>query len=273
MDSVQEPVRIPMRTLYGIEARNPSQTAESKGFVGGIMGLPFHGKSSLMKTLLPDYGPVCAIDVGGGLYVLEDYPGMIQVWTPDDWPTLNGMLDQLEGDPTPFKTIWLDAVSYMQQKNIAYHDIHSKSPNDKRGRQILYGESNWDVVANIHSRMINLSKSRGINVFFVYWITRPQQQEGGESPQLMQRHIYLSPTVGVMVNGILDVLIEVHKTPGLQPYPPTITLDGDQSIETKVRLAPGNPLKRWPNNLQATPTLLTDMINAFKGEINPMYIK
>lgn len=262
-----------MRTLYNQPSQLPSEIAVSKGFVGGLMGLPYHGKTSLLPTLLPKYGPVAAFDMGGGTYVLPDMPEDVQIWAPDNWITLAGMIDEVASAPAPFKTIWVDAVSFMQHKNIAFHDIHGKSANDKRGRQILYGESNWDVVANIHTKLIEAAASKGINVFFVYWITRPQQQEGGESPSLMQRHIYLSPTVGVMVNGILDILVEVHKTPGLAPYPPTLTLDGDQSLETKIRLSPTNPLKRWPNTVQANPTILSDMIDAFKGEVNDRYVK
>lgn len=273
VDSVQEPEQIPARILYGIPAKNPSDVAKDKGCVCGIMGLPYTGKTSLLPTLLPKYGPVGVIDVGGGTYVLKNEPGVIQVWEPQDWFQLNGMLDALEEDPAPFKTIWLDAVSYMQQQNIDFHDIHSKTVNDKRGRQILYGESNWDVVQKIHSRLINLSKTHGTHIFFVYWMTRPVQQEGGENPSLTQRHIYLSPTVGVMVNGILDLLIAVSKTPGSEPYPPILTLDHDQSIETKIRLAPDNPLKKWPGNVKANPTILTDLIDAFKGEVNPLYVK
>lgn len=260
------------RKLYGVESQNPSQVAENKGFVAGLFGLPYSGKSSLLKTLLPKYGPVAALDVAGGLYVLEDDPENIAIWTPDSWNVLEHQIDELEKDPTPFKSIWLDTVSYMQEESQEHTNIHNYAASDKRNRQIAYGESNWDVVQKIHSKLVGLAASKGINVFFVYWSTRPIQQEGGEN-NLTQRHIFLSPTVSVKVAGILDIVLYVEKTTGLIPYPPQITLDGDQSVETKVRLSPDNPLKKWPNRVQANPTILSDMIDAFKGEVNERYIK
>lgn len=271
MDSVVEQLQVPVRTLYGMPGKNPSEVAESKGFVCGIMGLPYTGKTSLLPTLLPKYGPIAMIDMAGGSYVLPDMRPIVQVFDPPDWNTLNNQIHELAQDPEPFKSIWIDAVSWMQYENQDYYDIHSKNPNDKRGRQVLYGESNWDVVRKIHSQLIDLANTRGINVFFVYWITRPTRQEGGETI-LEQRHIQLSPTVGVAVNGVLDILIATAKQTGSTPYPPMITLDGDQSIETKVRLNPNNPLKRWSGTVQANPTILSDMIDAFKGIEDERYI-
>src|SRR6266513_3649342 len=100
--------------------------------VAGIFGLPYHGKSSLLKTLVPKYAPICGIDVAGGLYVLDDDPENIAIWTPDSWAQLENQVDELSLDPKPFKSIWLDAVSYMQQESQEHYQIHEKAPNDKR---------------------------------------------------------------------------------------------------------------------------------------------
>lgn len=255
-----------MRNLANVEARKPSQLVQASGLVCGIMGLPSSGKTSLIETLLDDDScyPVCAFDRGGGLHVIGDHEDKVQVYIPDDWVQLDKMIDQLIQNPEPFKSVWIDVISNIQDINVEFYGIHDVAQGDARQRQIRYGESNFDIIL-FHRRLIDeLAIKRGINVFFVYWASRPVVVEGSGSP-LVTRHIIMSPTVSLKVTGLLDILVYIERQQGLNPWPPTMLLEGDNSIETRLRLNPNHPIKSWPKRV--TNPSLSKLVRSWHGEL------
>lgn len=252
-----------MRTLAGMRPQNPSDIAQSRGFVAGLMGVPEVGKTSSMMHLLPDYGPICVFNLDKGAHVLTDVPGQITVYSPPDWPTLDTALKELEKDPAPFKTIWTDRVNDMTNDIIDQHGVYDIPANDKRQRQIRYGDVNWDVM-DYHRRLMKMAVKFDINVFFVYLETRPVVIEGSQNP-IATRHIALSPNLSLQITGMLDMVFHFEKDLGPKPFPPIMRLYGDPTIETRLRLSPTNPLRKWPATVK-NPSL-TKVINAYKGEI------
>ncbi len=259
VDSVAPTVAL--RSLAGIQPQNPSQLASTKGFVGGIMGLPTSGKTTSLLTLLPEHGPIAAFFTDGGGHVLEDIPGQLQCYRPNGWDQLDKMTDELAINPEPFKTIWVDVVTMVQEENVEFYGIHEM--NTPRERQAGYGDSNFDVL-KFHRKLMKLADTHGTNIFFVYWSSRPVVVEGSGNP-VATRHIVLSPTLSLKVTGILDVILYMEVQKGLNPYPPVMTLQGDGSIESRVRLNPNNPLKKWPSKVP-NPSL-SKVVNAFHGTI------
>lgn len=253
-----------MRQLGSVKPQTPSEVAKHRGLVCGIMGWPYSGKTSLEPTLSPKYTPTCLFDAAGGSHVLQDRGDDLQIYVPADWVELDGMLRDLETNPSPFKSIWTDVVTMVQEDSVDHHNIHNVTSADSRQRQIKFGDSNWDVV-QYHRRLLTLAEQQGVNVFFVYWASRPSEVEGSDS-RLKTRHIVLSPTVAMKVEGMLDILVNIEKSPHPKPYPPLMTLDNDQTLAVKVRLAPDNPLKHWKDKVTCTPTILSDMVDAFHGE-------
>lgn len=252
-----------LRSLAGTLPTNPSDTIATGGIVAGIMGMPHSGKTTLLETLLPDYGPIAIFNVDGGAKTLRDRPGVYQVYTPRDWAHLDKMTDELCANPAPFKTIWTDVITMVQEESVDHYHIHDKPQSDTRGRQTGYGDSNWDVL-QYHRKLIRCAEQHGTHIFFVYWASRPVKVEGSGNP-LETIHIVLSPTVSLKVTGVLDVIVHIQKQQGQVEYPPVMTLEGDPHIEARLRLSPDNPLKKWPKRVP-NPNL-TKLINAYKGEI------
>lgn len=252
-----------MRQLANTQPKNPSETISERGSILGMMGLPSSGKTSLLTTLLPDYGPIAHFNVDGGASVLPDMPEQIQVYTPRDYAHLEQMTDEICANPVPFKTIVTDVVTMVQDENVEKYGIHDIPASNARGRQVGYGDSNWDVL-QYHRKMMRCAEQHDVNIIFIYWASRPAVVEGSGST-LTTRHIVLSPTVSLKVTGILDVLVYIEKQTGLNPYPPMMVIDGNQSIETRRRLNPNNPFKKWPNTV-ANPSL-SKVISAIRGEI------
>lgn len=254
------------RKLGGQTPQQPSQVANTKGAVVGIMGLPHAGKTSLIDTLFddPDCYPVCGLNNDGGMHVVQDRPGQLEIYTPRDYMHLEQMVDQLCDNPAPFKSIWLDAITYLVEDAVERADARGK---DGRDRQIAYGDANFDVI-KVHRQLItDLAMTRGVNVFLVYHATRPQLREkSGETVQIESQHIALSNTLALKVEGLLDILVFVEKrADAINPYPPRMRLHGSAKYETRLRLAPTNPLKSWPPIIE-NPSL-SKLVRAFKGEI------
>lgn len=259
------------RVLGGKAPQNPSETIKKRGFVAGIMGLPESGKTSTLPTLIPAYAPVADFNIDGGSHVLEDIPNLLKVYTPEDWPNLDQMVTDLEKGAAPFKSLWFDVVTMIQDENIEYYGIYDKTKPQSRERQISFGDSNWDVIG-FHRRLLRIAEQQDVNIFLVYWCSRPVVVEGSGS-NLATQHIVLSPTVSLKVTGMLDVIFHIAKNEGQNPYPGTFTLQGTSKIETRARLSPNNPLKKWRKGAQPiTSTFLTDAVNAFHGELNDVYM-
>lgn len=251
------------RVLAGIPPQNPSEVVSSRGFVCGLMGLPSAGKTTLIETLEEDHLPVAVFNMDNGAGVIHDKPGKIQVYTPGNWPILDKMIDQIELDPKPFKTLWIDRANDVQAESVEFYKIHDVPTANARGRQTAYGDSNWDVV-QFHRRLMKIAEKHDINVFFTYLASRPVIVEGSGS-QLTTRHIVMSPTVSLQVTGLLNFVVYIEQAQGLKPYPPVMTLYGDQSIETRLRIPLLNPIRRWPAKVP-NPSL-GKLIRAYKGEI------
>lgn len=258
---------IELRKLANTLPMNPSETTLKKGFVAGFFGQPSSGKTTALKTLLPDYGPIGVFSNDGGVGVIDDDPGNIQVYIAKDFHHLDAMTDEVALNPAPFKSIWIDVVTMVQEQSNDHYKIHEVPQADVRGRQTRYGDSNWDML-QFHRKFITCAEQFGVNVFFVYWSARPEVDEAADSP-IKNRHILLSPTLREKVLGILDVVAYFKKTQGLHPYPPQMILEGDQSLDARRRLNPNNPLKKWPSMIQ-NPNL-SKMIDAFHGQIFDNY--
>lgn len=257
------------RDLGGVKATNPSDTARSKGLVCGIFGLPFVGKTTLLEDLLTDEEtyPVAAFNFDGGAHVLRDVPDKLAVYTPDGWNQMDAALEDIMKDPHPFKSLWFDVVTDLQDVNIDHYGIYDLGTGDARQRQIRFGASNWDVVRFHRKMMDDVAERHGVNVFFVYWSTRPQEKEG-EPVKVSKRYILLSPTVSLKVAGMLDFNIYVESQTDLRfPYPPNVICDGRTDLETKWRVSPDNPLKKWRGTQQNF--RLSEMVRAFHGEVFP----
>lgn len=256
-----------MRKLGGQEPQTPSQVAATQGMICGIMGLPFAGKTSLADTLLDDEitYPVCVIQVGGGAHVLKDVPDKLVVYTPRDWHHLTQMIRDLVNDPAPFKSVWLDTMTYIVEDNMEIHDVKDKEPG--RERQIAYGDANFDIVKLHRDLITDLAANTGVNVFIVYHATRPEVREksGDANPTLPTQHIALSNTLSLKITGLLDILVFIEAKDGPNPYPPRMRLHGSLKYETRLRFRPDHPIKKLPAVVE-NPSLPA-LVRAFRGEL------
>lgn len=260
---------IPLRTLGGHSPQLPSEIAATKGFVAGIMGEPDAGKTTLLHTLAEDEStyPIAFLSHDGGAHVLKDEysrNGRIQIYPVNSWSEYTTKVDELARDPRPFKTVWVDVMSNIADLGIDHYEVHEIDENNTQQRRKQYGESNWDLILNHKKLIVELAERHGINIFFVYWQTYPVVIEGSGTT-VKSRHIALSPAMALKVRGILDVIIGIEKQEGLNPYPPRMRLYGAQGYDTRLRLNPENPLKKWPPLID-NPNL-AKVVRAFHGEI------
>jgi len=229
-----------VRTLANKEPLKPSTMRLNNGLIAVCMGPSGAGKTSLLETLLPDYGPVCVLDIDGKAHVLRDHDD-VDVYPCHTWQELDGYLQDLERQSLhpQYKTLVVDGTTYMQVK-LAWGKHKVDSIDNAQLRQTAYGKANADMLD--FGTRVRILAERGMYVIYNIWSMLEGQE--GEAGKRIQPD--LTGTMLTRFLGGLDFVVYLEPNAPPKPYPPVMRTGGSQLYATRTAVSPDSPLRDLP---------------------------
>lgn len=238
-------INTPPKPIAGMTPKQPSQVRESQGLLSLVMARSGAGKTSLLETLLPDYGPLAVLDHDGKAHVLRDQPlGQLDVFVKPTWQQVDQFVQHIEqsGNHSPYKTICFDGATLLQLTTQEGANVFgTDNPQLRLNR---YGEANRNMM-QLASRCRVLTE-RGINIIFNIWAWSEKEDESDAFKKILPD---ITPTLQNKFVGQFDFVVYLERNSPPRPYPPVMITGGSERYGTNTAVSPDSPLRDIPNKI------------------------